>query len=142
MNTITLKKLLDKHIIGHDIGVFARDRLDTPQKRKCAFVWNTDPHTKSGQHWVALYISKEGVGYYFDSYGKPPQHREFVTFLKKYCKRWMYNSRRVQDEGSRACGHFCVYFLIHMAYRCKPRSVVDDLIRQSDSKVVDFVYHL
>ena len=141
MNSVTIKTLLDKHIgTIHDIGVFPRDMLDTPRRPKCAFVWNTDPHTKKGQHWVALYINQKNVGYYFDSYGKPPQHQEFITFMKKHCKRWVYNDVRVQDTDSTACGHFCVYFLIHMAFQCQ--DFIKTLVDQSDDNVVHFVHNL
>jgi hypothetical protein len=42
-------------------------------KRKLGIVFNFDPHTKQGSHWVALFadFNKGGI-YYFDSYGYKP----------------------------------------------------------------------
>lgn len=142
MDTFSVEELLNKYIYkSHHIGVSPRDRLRIPRQKRYAFVWNTDPHNKRGQHWVAVYIV-DGVGYYFDSYGIPPKQREFVDFLNIHCKNWKYNSRRIQDKFSAACGHFCVYFLIHMSYHCEPTSIVDNLLGQSDDKVVKFVQNL
>ena len=42
-------------------------------KRKLGIVFNFDPHTKNGSHWVSMFadFNKGGI-YYFDSYGYKP----------------------------------------------------------------------
>ena len=56
-----------------DIGVFAKDGIIPPKtSTRTAYVCNTDPHTKKGQHWIAIYIDEDDSGYFFDSYGLPP----------------------------------------------------------------------
>ena len=44
------------------LGVFARDELpDLMQMQQpFAFVFNTDPHDKLGQHWLAIYKPSDG----------------------------------------------------------------------------------
>lgn len=135
-----INRLLRQYIHGHHhIGVFPRDLIRYPPRGKCAFVFNTDPHTGRGQHWVAVYIDSKGVGHYFDSYGLPPMEKEFIHFLNTRCKRWVYNDERLQDNGSKACGQFCLYFLIHMSYGWSMDDVVDCLINNEDTQVIDFV---
>ena len=53
-------------------GVYARNRIPTiPPHKKIAFIVNTDPSHKPGEHWVGFYLTKSTV-YYFDPYGIPP----------------------------------------------------------------------
>ena len=134
--------LLDTYMYGcHDVGVFARDRIRKPGL-PCAFVFNIDLHNKKGQHWVAVYIDKKSVGYYCDSYGLPPSHPEFINFLKKYCNISVYNDVRVQDDGYKACGQLCIFFLLHMSYGWDMDDIIDSLKYKNDSQVVHFVEKL
>jgi len=84
------------------------------------FVFNLDPHNKSGSHWVALYCwIGEGEHWcaYFDSYGYDVPR--FIAILMRWLKsqdpqmKLMYNARRFQYGGSE-CGMFSMYFLICM----------------------------
>ena len=58
-------------------------------KTKIGIVFNTDPSTKDGEHWISLYIdlgkhnhNHYGI-YYFDSYGKKPK-KQIVDRKKHY----------------------------------------------------------
>jgi len=43
-------------------------------KSKLGIIFNTDPHYKSGQHWIGMFADlQKGVCYFFDSYGLPPE---------------------------------------------------------------------
>ena len=48
------------------------------KETKLGFVFNTDPHNESGEHWISLYVDCKGVNlnvptiYFFDSTGDPP----------------------------------------------------------------------
>ena len=93
-------------------GVYARDRL--PRDRvgyPSGFIVNTHPHTKAGEHWIAMYIDGTGVGEYFDSFGLPPLHKAFTTFLARHCVTWTFNTQTVQAISSSTCGLYCVYYL-------------------------------
>ena len=140
MNSNHIRLLLRRHIDrSHDIGVFPRDRIKPPKKRKCAYVWNTDTHTGRGQHWVAVYIDEDGVGYYFDPYGLYPRYRSFINFLRTQCTRWIYNDVCIQPLFSKACGPFCVYFLLHMSLGWTLEDIVDTV---TESKAIHFVLNI
>nr|CAD7606165.1 unnamed protein product [Timema genevievae] len=49
-------------------SVIPADQLPARIVRPVALFINTDPHTKPEKQWVTLFIDKNGVGEYFDSY--------------------------------------------------------------------------
>ncbi len=76
MNTVQLTAVMDK--IAHNtyfLGVLSCDYLPkTPLKNLPAMlIFNTDPSTEPGQHWVAVYINNDGVSCFFDSFGGAPK---------------------------------------------------------------------
>ena len=77
-----------------------------------AFVCNTDDGDEPGEHWIALYLSSDGRGEYFCSYGLPPRHATFRTFLNKHCSEWTHNSKRLQSPLSNVCGQYCVTYIM------------------------------
>jgi hypothetical protein len=127
-------------------GVFSRDT--TPRRvgaRPAAYVFNTHPHGREGEHWVAVYVGRGGRGEYFDSFGFPPYHREFRAFLDKHTSRWKYNEKRVQGLLAETCGHFCVYFLAHKFHGLSMKSIMKrfgENTRANDVIVRNFVKRL
>lgn len=67
---------------------------------KIGAIINTDPHTKSGQHWTALYadIAKSQV-YFFDSYGVQPDDRirPFIERIASWCSQ-KHNHGKIREE--------------------------------------------
>jgi hypothetical protein len=47
-----------------------------------AFIINTHPKNKPGEHWIAVYFYANLKAVYFDSYGFPPRNKYVVKFLK------------------------------------------------------------
>lgn len=93
------------------LGVFACDDLPTNISRTPAIlICNTQPLTKSGEHWIAIYISKKRYGEYFDSFGLPPQNEFFIIFLRKNCVNYKYNKVMIQSLFSNFCGQFCIIY--------------------------------
>lgn len=88
----------------------------------------------SGQHWLAIYISKHGVGSFFDSFGNSPVYIHFpksiAVFLKRNCVSMQHSSKQVHDVCSAVCGQHCVFFLYHMD---KGLSYDDLLLKYSDN---------
>lgn len=92
--------------------------------RTIGCVFNLDPSTKGGSHWVASAIILKPAGggsiYYFDSYGEPPpaQVAHFMRALKLQdpALELKYNGRRFQYGGSE-CGMYSMYFVICMINR-------------------------
>lgn len=92
--------------------------------RTIGCVFNLDPSTKGGSHWVAAAIILKPAGggaiLYFDSYGEQPpaQVAHFMRALKLQdpALELKYNGRRFQYGGSE-CGMYSMYFVICMINR-------------------------
>lgn len=97
-----------KHIFT---GVFACDTLPKMISKKPALlICNTDPISKPGEHWVAIYISSNNNAEYFDSFGLPPTNKYIKKFLERNCKKYIYNKQMIQSLFSSYCGHFCIMY--------------------------------
>lgn len=117
MDSLQILRNLRKNVNNAFYGVFPSDRL--PQHvidRPAYIVANTDPAHKSGTHWVAFYIPKRGNIEYFDSFGKRPEDKNFLKFIrnnKAKNKCFKHNSKCLQSDYSSLCGHYCCVYLIH-----------------------------
>ena len=103
-------------------NVYPADKLPTAPT---CFIANVDVATKPGSHWIAVFISGDGNGEVFDSYGRAPD-KSLETYLKKYCKSIIHNSVRVQGPLSSTCGQYSLYFLCHRARGRAMRNIVTD----------------
>ena len=93
-------------------GVKPLDKI--PQRRvrrPCSFVVNTDKSDQPGEHWFGIFVPRRGQVEYFDSYGRPPQHREVLTFLRLNGNKFKYNMKRIQSNESQNCGQFTLFFI-------------------------------
>lgn len=107
-------------------GVFPKDYLEKLIKARslpAAYVVNTDPSTKPGEHWVAFYFppfTGTGSGMkaeYFDSYGEPMRKPEFTAFAKKYGHpETKVNRIALQGSYSTVCGQYAILFIL---LRCR-----------------------
>lgn len=113
MNTIEITKAL-RGVSAQSIGVYAADRIPKILSLPAAIVANIDTSDKRGSHWIALYIDKNAFGSYFDSYGLPPISTHHLDRIKRNCKRYQYNKKKLQSLDSRVCGEYCIMFLYHM----------------------------
>ncbi len=111
MNSIQISSILKQNLGEGCLGVFSSDQLPPKPKGSCALVVNTDPSTKPGSHWVAIFVARNGNAEYFDSYGLSPQVAEISEFVKRF-KKCQYSKKRLQGAISSVCGHYCVYFAI------------------------------
>ena len=101
---VSCDPILSKNIIG----VFAADTL--PRRIESGgFIANTDESQNPGKHWCAFYFDGNGRAEFFDSYGRPPLYynKYFSTCLQ------IYNKDKLQNDFSRVCAQFSLYFLIH-----------------------------
>ncbi|MCP3663185.1 MAG: hypothetical protein GY696_11935 [Gammaproteobacteria bacterium] len=94
-------------------GVFAVNKMPKPDGFPFAFVTNIEPDTLPGSHWVAIYMDKDGQTEFFDSYGRNPETRQIVLYLKKHGRNLRCNTEELQGPFSSACGQFCIYYLYH-----------------------------
>jgi len=121
MDTKTINKLLRREKCF--IGTYSRDTLPNSIKENQALIVNTDPSDRPGEHWVAILMHSNGKGEYFDSYGLPPLHPEFIKFLDNNCYNgWTFNNTTLQCLSCITCGHFCVAYI---KFRCLGHSYND-----------------
>jgi len=94
-------------------------------KTKIGIIFNTDPHYKSGSHWISLFINiKKGMVYFFDSVGDkaPEQVIKFVNMVTEQGKqletpihfKFDQNYPVEHQYGNTECGIYSLYFIIHM----------------------------
>jgi hypothetical protein len=128
-------------------GVFAADELPTFVHKNIdsVYVCNTDPHDRSGEHWIVIYVDGRGYGEFFDSFGRNRLGASFEKFLRKNCVYVKRNNRMLQDLFSNACGCYCIFYAV---YRCLGYNV-DDIAcmftgnnKHNDEIVIDFTYNL
>ena len=96
-------------------------------KNKIGIVFNTDPSTKGGKHWISMYIDLGGYNlnepsiYYFDSYGKKPSKnvQRLINKIKKQGEQnkmnilYFYNDHPYQKYDSQ-CGMYSIHFIKKM----------------------------
>ncbi len=93
------------------IGTFARDRLPSLTSLPVGLIVNTDKASDSGQHWIAIYIDKNGRGEYFDSFGFPSLHIDIINFLSLNTNRWQYSCHMLQHASAKTCGNYCIFYI-------------------------------
>ena len=117
-------------------GVFASDQLPkSPSKRSSAYIVNTDPHDKPGRHWIALWTD-QGICEIMDSYAMPISYYQAKP-LERWINQWKYNvtnGQALQALTSKACGHYCLFYL---KFKAKGYSMQDFLSYFSPKDYVD-----
>jgi hypothetical protein len=94
-------------------------------KTKIGVIFNTDPHTKGGSHWISLFINiKKGLVFFFDSAGDkiPPNIHKFVRAVIDQGKhlvmpitfKFDQNYPNEHQYKNTECGMYSLYFIIHM----------------------------
>lgn len=116
-----LKDWCKQHKVTHFKGVFCSDQInEVPSQNNFGVIFNYDPHTKDGSHWVAC--RKEGhEASWFDSYGKEPDADDLILSDKTKFKTWLYsiastvhvNKVDVQHLSTDVCGQYSCWFLLH-----------------------------
>ena len=113
------------------LGVFAIDQIPiTLTHYPCAYVANTDPISKPGQHWTAFYHLSPTELEFFDSYGSPPHEYEFP--VPPNLTSLLYNSYPLQSPHSTVCGQYCIFYLIQRSLHVPFVDIVNALRRCSN----------
>ena len=117
MNTNQIERLLKNDPYTRRIfkKACAKDQLQHVTYPS-AYVINTHPSSKPGEHWIAVFFDNNGKGEYFDSYGLPPDMLGFAGFMNQNSTSWISNKETIQSLSSKVCGHYCVYFIL---FRCR-----------------------
>lgn len=111
MNSDTIQHLLRHHPLTKCLfnGVYAADNHHLCFNAYGAYVVNTDPQHKDGQHWIVVLHLPHKL-YYFDSYGLPPAIHIAHSF--KDCGKPIHYHRRRLQGSSPVCGHYCLFFIL------------------------------
>lgn len=136
MNSLQLTSILQSDLFTNNCfkGVFASDTI--PQNFNsypCTFILNTDPHTKPGSHWLAVYMNSFDDVEFFDSYAHTPSY--FSGAIQQYFKRFStvtYNDVPLQSDKTAVCGQYCVYYVYH---RCRKKSL-KQIVKHFDSNLL------
>ena len=112
-------------------------------KTKIGIIFNTDPHNKSGAHWVCLFIDLElKYIYFFDSTSDEPQD-EIIKLVKKIQQqannlninlKYLQNKTQHQ-KGDTECGIYVLVAIILLLKR--KREPKDFNIRIPDKKMIE-----
>ena len=124
MNSLEILRFLSS-IPSHTVGVFPADKIPRVWTKPVAFVFNTQDNSLPGQHWVAVYVDRNGQGIFFDSYGLPPYVINHIRRMRKNCKQFVWNTTALQSESSNVCGQFCIMFLRYMSRGLKMRDFLN-----------------
>jgi hypothetical protein len=110
MDAAQLEKRIQKdEVMKNDVwGVFARNELPS-HLLPGGYVVNSDDRGSPGQHWMAVYVTEDGMVEFMDSFGRKPQDYK----LDLNCT---YYSRAVQSANTGTCGLYVLYYLF---WRCR-----------------------
>ena len=107
----------------YDIKDFDFAKSMKEGKPKLGVIFNTDPHYKSGQHWIAMYADlNKGECYFFDSYGMAPEEevrtlmKRIANFIKKDLgkKPIMDHNRMQHQKLDHDCGVYSIAFILRL----------------------------
>lgn len=102
---------------------FNVQKLLEDDKRKVGMIFNTDPHFKSGEHWISMFLDLDKKFlFFFDSNGTPPS-KEILNLRDKIINqcnelkiniKYDDNSNFSHQVTNTECGMFSLYFIINM----------------------------
>ena len=129
----------------HFGGIYNVDTLPlTIHKKPCLIVMNTDLSSGPGEHWIAIYVTKQGICEFFDSAGNNPIFYGIEHFLISYGPRFTFNTKRLQDYNSETCGHFVLYYAFKRCQGLSLENIVRDFndlpLKRNDELVKRFVF--
>ncbi len=116
MNSAQLTKCINEdHVLAIQCaGVFPVNLLPRPSGFPFSLIANLDPASQPGSHWVCIHIDASGGTEFFDSYGRSPETKEIVQYMKKYgSSEILCCPERLQGGFSSSCGQYCVYYLYY-----------------------------
>ena len=113
------KHLVDGECVWEELCEFTIQKRLQTKKTKIGIIFNTDPHNKSGSHWISMFINlKDKFILFFDSTGyKPPiQIKNFVARIVAEDSSLKYydNTGIKHQKGSTECGMYSLYMIISL----------------------------
>ena len=127
---------------------------------KIGIIFNTDPHYKSGEHWISLFINlnpktEQPYIFFFDSVGdKIPteisilKDRILAMAKQQNIELKFIESHPIQHQQSTTeCGMYCLFFILKSLYG-KPSSyfidknyiITDEKVQEYRNKYFNIIY--
>ena len=115
-------------------------------KTKIGIIFNLDDHTKSGSHWVSLYIDvKSKHMFYFDSASNdmPPEIEVLIARIQKQAKelqmRFKVDSNGTFEHqySNTECGMYSLFFIVTML----TNKYEDEVFKNMKQKITFFKRH-
>jgi len=75
------------------------------------FIINTNSNNLPGQHWKAVYVSKDKIGEIFDSLATPIS-LQLQHWMNTFTKRWTPSLLTIQNPLSPSCGAYVIYYVL------------------------------
>ena len=115
------KQVYEKKCVWDDLCHFEISKFIADGITKIGIIFNTDPHDKSGAHWISLFINlNKKFIFFFDSNGT-----KIPNEIQKFCDRVMEQANKlkikltfdqnapfVHQEGNTECGMYSLYFIV------------------------------
>ena len=120
--TLLGKRYLEKNFFR---GVLPSDHLPSKRvrKRPAGYIINTDPHTKPGEHWIAVVLQEGGKNIVFDSYASKQWGENIQNFLDRQGPEYHYWNVPRQTALT-TCGYHAINFLLGYSPNDRERVVV------------------
>ena len=111
INEILSRDSTTRHMF---IGTFSYDEIPIVTEYPSCMVFNTEPRSEAGEHWLACYFDEQKNSYFFDSYGNDPTFYELDDYLVKNSNKIYYNRLKIQGLLP-YCGFYCIFFLLFIS---------------------------
>jgi len=97
------------------LGAFPSDLLPHSITQHSTVIVNTDAHTQTESHWLAIRLEpRASTALYFESYGPSPHIHDIQSFLRRNCTVLNYNNTQLKGPLSTVCGKYCCLFALYM----------------------------
>ena len=145
------KKIDDKECVWNELCNFSLKNKIKKNINKIGIIFNTDPHNKSGEHWIAIFVDiKNAFISYFDSNGnKPP--KEVITLVDRIKDqgkelginfKYLDNHKNIHQKNDGQCGMYTLYFIIELLLENKkPEYFKTTKISDETMRDYRFIYY-
>lgn len=130
--------------VWEEICRFNVENMLKQSKKKIGMIFNTDPHNKSGEHWIALFLDLERKFlFYFDSVAQrtpSPIMRLIERIIGQLnnlnIKVKIIKNNVPHQKKNTECGVYCLYFISQLVKNVSPDFFLRDRI--TDDQIHSF----
>lgn len=128
-------------------GVCARNITTRPPLKiktlPAAYIHNTG-YILQGVHWVLIFYTKHYT-FFLDTFARSPTKLFLESSVGRELRPVVYNIKPLQHFKTQTCGHYCIYYLVHLCQNCSISSINKKFTKntlKNDSLVFNFVKKL